>query len=90
VQPTEQCVQTDLIDWIAEFIEVWADALVTEPPIAPIAASPPTANPDPRRNERRSTDFSATLDRRLARWGRVATPLVFFLSIVILHCCLAV
>jgi hypothetical protein len=39
------------------------------------------ARPEPRKNVRRSTDFSAAADRMLVRWGRLATPLVFFLSI---------
>jgi hypothetical protein len=82
VQPTEQFVHTDLTVLTASLTADCADAFVTEPAVAPIAAKPPMAKPDPRRNERRSTDFSATLDRRLARWERLATPLVFFLSII--------
>jgi hypothetical protein len=83
VHPTEQWVQTDFTVLIAPSTADWAEAWVTVPPVAPIAAKPPMAKPDPRRNERRSTDFSDTFDRRLALWGRRATPLVFFLSIFI-------
>src|SRR6056297_1689847 len=63
--------------WAAEA----ALARVTVPPVAPIAASPPMARPEPRRNPRRSTDFSATPARGDSVRGRPATPLVFFLSI---------
>src|SRR6056297_3264929 len=80
VQPTEQWVQTDFRVWTAPCAAVAALAFVTVPPMAPIAARPPMARPLPRRNARRSTDFPATSDRILVRWGRLATPLVFFLS----------
>jgi len=40
------------------------------------------ARPDPRKKLRRFTDVSAIFDKRLVRWGRLATPLVFFLNIV--------
>src|SRR6056297_2160103 len=80
VQPTEQCVQTDLMVSTAPFAAVAALALVTVPPVAPIAAKPPMARPLPRKNARRSTDLPPTSDRILVRWERLATPLVFFLS----------
>jgi hypothetical protein len=67
----------------AAFAALDAFAAVTVPPVALIAASPPMANPDPRRNVRRSTDVFFTSERILARWERRATPLVFFLNIVI-------
>ncbi len=88
VQPTEQCVQTDLIVSTAPFTADAAEAWVTEPPVAEIAARPPIAKPLPRKNARRSTDFSATSDRIPVRWERRATPLVFFLNILFLPCSL--
>ena len=80
VQPTEQCVQTDLMVSTAPLAAVCAEAWVTVPPVAEIAARPPMAKPEPRKNERRSTDFSAMSDSMPVRWGRRATPLVFFFS----------
>ena len=80
VQPTEQCVQMDFTVSTAVFAASCAWACVTVPPVTPIAANPPMARPDPRRNVRRSTAVSAAADRILVRWGRRATPLVFFLS----------
>ena len=85
VQPTEQCVQTDLTVSTAAFAAVAAVAWVTVPPVAAIAVKPPIAKPDPRKNARRSTVVWATSVRILVRWGRLATPLVFFLSIVSSH-----
>ena len=85
VQPTEQCVQTDLTVSTAAFAAVAAVACVTVPPVAAIAVKPPIAKPDPRKNARRSTVVWATSVRILVRWGRLATPLVFFLSIVSSH-----
>ena len=42
------------------------------------------ASPEPRKKARRSTDLLAASDRIPDRWGRRATPLVFFLNIFLL------
>ena len=88
VQPTEQWVQTDFFSSTAPAAAVAAVAWLTVPPVAATAARPPMARPDPRRNARRSTEAFATSDRIEVRWGRRATPLVFFLSMVFLPCLL--
>ncbi len=80
VQPTEQWVQMDFLVSTAPVAAVAAEACCTVPPVAAIAARPPIARPDPRKNARRSTEALAASERILVRWGRRATPLVFFLS----------
>ena len=86
VQPTEQWVQTDFMVSTLPSMAAAALALVTVPPTAPTAASPPMARPEPRRNARRSTDFSATCARAEPERALFATPLVFLLSIFLLPC----
>jgi hypothetical protein len=49
---------------------------------AAAVATPPIASPEPRKNARRSTTFSAALPMKDDDWGLIATPDVFFLSIV--------
>jgi hypothetical protein len=81
--PTEQWVHTDLTVLTNPGLAACADACCTVPPVAAIAASPPIARPEPRRNARRSTEALAASDRILVRWERRAIPLVFFLNIVL-------
>jgi hypothetical protein len=84
VQPTEQCVQTDLIVSIARVAADCAVACVTEPPVAAIAAKPPIARPDPRKKPRRSMPFDPLFTMIGERPDRRVYPLVFFLSIFFL------
>src|SRR6056297_785957 len=82
VQPTEQCVQTDLTVSTAPLTADCALACVTAPPVALIAARPPIARPDPRRNERLSTDLLEISEIRPVRAARRVSPPVFFLSMM--------
>ena len=82
MQPTEQCVQTVFFISGAAPPTAASTGFTLEPINAEVAAIPPMASPEPRRNERRSTTFSATLPMKDDDWGRLATPDVFFLSII--------
>ena len=84
MQPTEQWVQTDFFIDIAEFEAAAFADLTFGPTSAAAVAKPPIANPDPFKKARLSTTFSVALPRKDEVWEPIATPFVFFLSIVFL------
>ena len=68
----------------AEFEAAAFTALTFEPTKAAAVANPPTANPEPFKKARLSTTFSVALPMKDEVWEPIATPFVFFLSIVFL------
>jgi hypothetical protein len=84
VHPTEQCVQTVFFIDTAELEYEACAGLTLEPARAAAVANPPTANPEPFKKARLSTTFSEALPMKDEVWEPIATPFVFFLSIVFL------
>ena len=82
VQPTEQCVQTDLTR-VAPALSgptAAASALRTAPGSMLAAATPPATRPDRARNLRRSTAVPATVASPCIKRVVLAVPLDFFVS----------
>ncbi len=82
VQPTEQCVQTDLTR-VAPAVSgpaTAASAFFTAPGIMLAKATPPVSRPDRAKNVRRSSAVPATGASPCIKRVVFAVPLDFFLS----------
>ena len=82
VQPTEQCVQTDLTRVAPEVSgpATAASAFLTAPGIMLANATPPVSRPDRAKNVRRSSALPATGASACFKRVALAAPLDFFLS----------